>query len=156
MLQNKDYFSLERYIMKNITFTEINDACQVIADKIKSENPEKITIAAVARGGLIPATITAHMLGIKDIRFIRLSSYTDADHQRSELIDSTCDEIPNDETTYIIDDICDSGETILYLRKKYPQAKIYTVVNKNPTIKPDFAPITEPADLWITFPWEII
>ena len=141
--------------MKNITFAEIKDACQIIADKIKSENHEKITIAAVARGGLIPATIIAHILGIKDIRFIRLSSYAD-DHQQSSLVDTSSDEIPNDETTYIIDDICDSGETLLYLRKKYPLATIYTLINKNPTIKPDFAPITEPMGLWITFPWETV
>ena len=139
--------------MKNVTFTEIKNACKDIADKIKSENLEKITIVAVARGGLVPATIIAHLLGIKDIRFIRLSSYAN-DHQQSELIDTTFDEIPNAETTYIIDDICDSGETLLYLRKKYPLAKICVVINKNSTIKPDFAPITEPAGLWINFPWE--
>lgn len=141
--------------MKEVTFTEIKNACNVIADKIKSENknPEKITIVAVARGGLIPATMTAHLLGIKDIRFIRLSSYAN-DHQQSELIDTTCDEIPNTETTYIIDDICDSGETLLYLRKKYPAAKIFVIINKNQAIKPDFAPITEPMGLWIKFPWE--
>ncbi len=139
--------------MKNITFTEIKNACKDIADKIKSENHEKITIVAVARGGLVPATIIAHLLGIKDIKFIRLSSYAN-DHQQSELIDTTFDEIPNAETTYIIDDICDSGETLLYLRKKYPLAKICVVINKNQTIKPDFAPITEPAGLWINFPWE--
>lgn len=139
--------------MKNVTFTEIKNACKDIADKIKSENHEKITIVAVARGGLVPATIIAHLLGIKDIRFIRLSSYAN-DHQQSELVDTTFDEIPNTETTYIIDDICDSGETLLYLRKKYPLAKICVVINKNQTIKPDFAPITEPAGLWINFPWE--
>ena len=116
--------------MKNVTFTEIKNACKDIADKIKSENLEKITIVAVARGGLVPATIIAHLLGIKDIRFIRLSSYAN-DHQQSELVDTTFDEIPNAETTYIIDDICDSGETLLYLRKKYPLAKICVIINKN-------------------------
>lgn len=139
--------------MKNVTFTEIKNACKDIADKIKPENLEKITIVAVARGGLVPATIIAHLLGIKDIKFIRLSSYSN-EHQQSELIDTTFDEIPNAETTYIIDDICDSGKTLLYLRKKYPLAKICVVINKNQTIKPDFAPITEPAGLWINFPWE--
>lgn len=141
--------------MKDFTFAEIKDACQAIADKIKSENPSKITIAAVSRGGLIPATMTAHLLGIKDIRFIRLSSYAN-DKQQSEIIDTTLDDVPNEPTTFIIDDICDSGETLLYLRHKYPAAKIYTVINKNPTILPDFAPITEPAGLWINFPWEVV
>ena len=141
--------------MKDFTFAEIKDACQAIADKIKSENPSKITIAAVSRGGLIPATMTAHLLGIKDIRFIRLSSYA-SDKQQSEIFDTTLDEIPNDPTTYIINDICDSGETLLYLRHKYPATKIYTVINKNQSIVPDFAPITEPAGLWINFPWEVV
>lgn len=141
--------------MKDVTFAEVKDACQKIADKIKSENPNGITIAAVSRGGLIPATMTAHLLGIKDIRFIRLSSYAN-DKQQSELIDTTCDDIPNAETTYIIDDICDSGETLMYLRKKYPFAKVYVVINKNQAIKPDFAPISEPAGLWINFPWEVV
>ena len=89
----------------------------------------------------------------KDIRFIRLSSYAN-NHQQSELIDTTCDDIPDAKTTYIIDDICDSGKTLLYLRKKYPLANNYVLINKNPDIKPDFAPITEPSDLWINFPWE--
>lgn len=141
--------------MKDVTFAEIKNACQVIADKIKSDNPSKITIAAVSRGGLIPATMTAHLLGIKDIRFIRLSSYAN-DKQQSEILDTTLDEVPNEPTTFIIDDICDSGETLLYLRHKYPAAKIYTVINKNPTLLPDFAPITEPAGLWINFPWEVV
>ncbi len=140
--------------MKDITFTEIQNACLAIADKIKSDNFGKITIAAVSRGGLIPATITAHILQIKDIKFIRLSSYGH-DKTQSELIDTTSDEIPNENTTCIIDDICDSGETLLYLRKKYPRAKIYVVINKNQTIQPDFAAMTEPAGLWINFPWEI-
>lgn len=139
--------------MKNFTFAEIQNACKAIADKIKSENLDKITIAAVSRGGLIPATMVAHLLGIKDIRFIRLSSYAN-NHQQSELIDTTCDDIPDAKTTYIIDDICDSGKTLLYLRKKYPLANNYVLINKNPDIKPDFAPITEPSDLWINFPWE--
>ena len=70
------------------------------------------------------------------------------------MIDTTIDEIPNTADTYIIDDLCDSGETLQYLRRKYPLAQIYTLINKNPEIKPDYFPMSEPMGLWINFPWE--
>jgi xanthine phosphoribosyltransferase len=140
--------------MKKITYEQIDDACLLIAQKIKSQTPTGYTIAAVSRGGLVPAAIVSHYLGYKDIRFIRLSSYSD-EKEHSGITDSTTDEIPNSENTYIIDDICDSGDTLKYLRQKYAKAQIYTLINKNPTIKPDYFPVTEQMGVWINFPWEV-
>jgi len=139
--------------MKEISDTRVYAACRQIAQKIKERTPQNFVLAAVSRGGLVPATIVAHWLDVKEIKFIRLSSY-DNQQERSEIIDTTTDIIPDEPNTYIIDDICDSGETVNYLRSKYPHAQIYTLVNKNQQIQPDFAPITEPHNLWINFPWE--
>ena len=139
--------------MKEISDTRVYAACRQLAQKIKERTPQKFTLAAVSRGGLVPTTIVAHLLREKDIKFIRLSSYDDQKEQ-SELIDTTTDIIPDEPNTYIIDDICDSGQTVNYLRSKYPHAQIYTLVNKNQQVQPDFAPITEPRNLWINFPWE--
>ena len=139
--------------MKIISPEQVEAACRLMAQRIKAQTPEKYTLAAVSRGGLMPTALVAHFLGCKEIRFIRLSSYDD-NQEQSAIIDSTTDIIPDAPTTYIIDDICDSGQTVLYLRQKYPHAQIYTLINKNPSIKPDFAPITEPQKLWINFPWE--
>lgn len=140
--------------MKEISDTRVYAACRQMAQKIKERTPENFVLAAVSRGGLVPATIIAHWLGVKDIKFIRLSSY-DNNKEQSPIVDFTTDIIPDEPNTYIIDDICDSGETVNYLRSKYPHAQIYTLVNKNPQIQPDFAPMTEPRNLWINFPWEI-
>ncbi len=140
--------------MKEISDTRVYAACRQMAQKIKERTPENFVLVAVSRGGLVPATIIAHWLGVKDIKFIRLSSYDD-NKEQSPIIDFTTDSIPDEPNTYIIDDICDSGETVNYLRSKYPHAQIYTLVNKNPQIQPDFAPMTEPRNLWINFPWEI-
>ena len=139
--------------MKEISDTRVYAACRQIAQKIKERTPQNFVLAAVSRGGLVPATIVAHWLDVKEIKFIRLSSYNNQ-QERSEIIDTTTDIIPDEPNTYIIDDICDSGETVAYLRSKYPHAQIYTLVNKNQQIQPDFAPITEPRNLWINFPWE--
>ena len=139
--------------MKIISSEQVEAACRLIAQQITKQTPQGYTIAAVSRGGLMPAALVSHYLNYKNILFIRLSSYDDT-QERSEIVDTTTDIIPDSETTYIIDDICDSGETLRYLRQKYPHARIYTLVNKNPIIKPDFAPIIEPQGLWINFPWE--
>lgn len=140
--------------MKEISDTRVYAACRQMAQKIKERTPENFVLAAVSRGGLVPATIIALWLGVKDIKFIRLSSYDD-NKEQSPIVDFTTDNIPDEPNTYIIDDICDSGETVNYLRSKYPHAQIYTLVNKNQQIQPDFAPMTEPRNLWINFPWEI-
>ena len=137
--------------MKEITQAQVDNACFMIAQKIQKRSPNGFVLAAVSRGGLVPATIISHYLKQKDIRFIRLSSYSDESKSQSE---TTKDEIPDSPNTYIIDDLCDSGETVQYLRRKYPLAQIYTLINKNPEIKPDYFPISEPMGLWINFPWE--
>ena len=139
--------------MKEISDTRVYAACRQLAQKIKERTPQNFTLVAVSRGGLVPTTIVAQLLREKDIKFIRLSSYDDQKEQ-SELIDTTTDIIPDEPNTYIIDDICDSGQTVNYLRSKYPHAQIYTLVNKNQQVQPDFAPITGPRNLWINFPWE--
>jgi xanthine phosphoribosyltransferase len=139
--------------MKIISSEQVEAACRQMARNIKERTPDKYTLVAVSRGGLMPAAMVAHYLDCKNILFIRLSSY-DNDKERSKIVDTTADKIPDKPDTYIIDDICDSGETLKYLRKKYPHAQIYTLVNKNQQIQPDFAPITEPRNLWINFPWE--
>ena len=139
--------------MKIISSEQVEAACRLIAQRIKSLTPDGYTLVAVSRGGLMPTALVAHFLDCKEIRFIRLSSY-DSDKESSTLIDTTTDTIPDAPNTYIIDDICDSGETLLYLRRKYPHTQIYTLINKNPQVVPDFAPITEPQNLWINFPWE--
>ena len=144
----------ERQNMKEITQAQVDKACYLIAQKIKGRSPKGFVLAAVSRGGLVPATIISHYLKHKDIRFIRLSSYSDESKEQATMRDTTSDEIPNDSNTYIIDDLCDSGETVQYLRKKYPAAQIYTLINKNDEIQPDYFPMTEPMGVWINFPWE--
>ena len=97
--------------MKEISDTKVYAACRQIAQKIKERTPQDFTLVAVVRGGLVPTTIIAHWLGIKEIKFIRLSSYNNKQEQ-SEIVDTTTDIIPDETNTYIIDDICDSGETV--------------------------------------------
>ena len=92
--------------MKEITQAQVDNACFMIAQKIQKRSPNGFVLAAVSRGGLVPATIISHYLKQKDIRFIRLSSYSDESKSQSEMIDTTKDEIPDSPNTYIIDDLC--------------------------------------------------
>ena len=48
--------------MKEITQEQVDKACYLIAQKIKERSPNGFVLAAVSRGGLVPATIISHYL----------------------------------------------------------------------------------------------
>ena len=62
----------------------------------------------------------------------------------------------------IVDDICDSGESLLHYikdssnskQKKYNIATVYC--KKDAMVKPDFYLYTKRDNTWIIFPWEVI
>ena len=72
--------------MKEITQDQVDNACFLIAQKIQERSPNGFVLAAVSRGGLVPATIISHYLKHKDIRFIRLSSYSDESKAQSKTL----------------------------------------------------------------------
>ena len=70
-----------------LTWEEVDDLVNILKQKVLDELPEIGSVMGIARGGLIPAVMLSHKLGVP---------YTN-------LID------PN---TLVVDDICDSGVTI--------------------------------------------
>lgn len=88
-----------------------------------------------ARGGLVPAVMISHKLGIPMLS---------APHKGC----------------IIVDDICDSGETLLHYvnNSSNPQAEndyyIATLCKKDSSpIAPDYYKFEVP-DVWVVFPWE--
>jgi len=98
---------------------------------IKLKNLKFNKIHGLSRGGLIPAVLLSHQLSIP---------YTDS----------------IDDDTLVVDDICDSGETLKNLTSKF---KVKTAVLHYKPITSSFTP-TIYADTiyskndWIIYPWE--
>ena len=113
-------------------------------------------IVAVARGGLIPAAMLAHKLGVKSLSAIGASSYVN--RIRTDLI---FDLLPSEivqldkKTTLVVDDIVDTGETFRRMKNYIPYACYCTLVMKSSaTAGHCIAGKVVPASQWVVFPWE--
>lgn len=142
---------------QHLTWEEIKHWSDKLAEKIAADCSDlsQATLVAVSRGGLIPTELIAYKLNIRDIRIMKLISY-DEDNERKEIKDISTDRLFDGSDVYIIDDLADSGATIKYIRKKYPTARICTLLKKTCcTEHPDIC-IREGLDsnTWIVFPWD--
>ena len=109
-----------------LTWEEVDDLVNILKQKVLDELPEIGSVMGIARGGLIPAVMLSHKLGVP---------YTN-------LID------PN---TLVVDDICDSGETL-----KNAPGVYHAVLHYKPHTS-CVAPTIwgkEVGDEWIVYPWE--
>ncbi|MDR0572125.1 MAG: hypothetical protein LBG48_04710 [Rickettsiales bacterium] len=144
---------------KDINYKEIIEGCYKIAEEIRRENPNtsEIDLVAVARGGLIPALIVAHILEIKPekIKIFKAASYDDNTRKRGGIIAVPVDNIKNSPNTYFMEEVLDTGATVSYIKGIYPEVKIAALVSKRRNDKNLWrAGIIVPKDEWIIFPWE--
>lgn len=147
-MENKSY----------ITWEEIKELSDDLALKIKNhcDDLEAATLVAVSRGGLVPAQLIAYKLDIRDIRVMKLISY-DKNNVRKETKDISTDRLFDGSMVYIIDDLADSGETVKYLKERYPTSNVCSILVKEGCLhKPDFYPekgVKEQGE-WLVFPWD--
>lgn len=142
---------------QHISWEEIEHWSDRLAQKIADDCADltQVTLVAVARGGLVPAQLIAYKLDIRDVRIMKLMSY-DEDNQRGEISDISTDRLFDGHDVYFIDDIADSGATVKYIRKKFPVARVCTLLLKNGcNERPDIC-VREGIgkDTWLVFPWD--
>ena len=144
-------------VKEYISWDDIQKYSDDLAKEIEKrcDDLSKATLIAVSRGGLVPAQLVAYKLDIRDVRVMKLISY-DENNNRGETKDISTDELIDGENVFIIDDLADSGETVKYLRKNYPNSKVCTLLMKDCCVeKPDIAIKNDvKADTWFVFPWD--
>ena len=115
-----------------ITWEEVEELVDLLAKQIAQSGYQIEYIFGLQRGGLIPAVLLSHKLGIP---------------MTQEL---------TRQNTLIVDDICDSGKTFHELFLKYPKAKFACLHFKPHTscFKPEFSANNFFLNNWIIYPWE--
>ena len=110
-----------------LSWDDVNDAVDDLCNKIRHDQPNLDSVHGIARGGLIPAVLISHKLGLP---------WTDVI-------------LPN---TLIIDDIADTGATLEKSPGVYTAVLHYKPHTSSfqPTI---WANLHE-GDEWIYYPWE--
>lgn len=122
----------------SITWSEVENLIDILANKISKTKKEFDSISTVSRGGLIPARLMADRLGIQKI-------YVDQDHL-----------LPG---SLFVDDIYDTGKTFKKIIKKTknPDELIYATlfarIGKNYPKQLIYAKLTQ-GDEYIIHPWE--
>jgi xanthine phosphoribosyltransferase len=117
-------------------------------------------VVAIARGGLVPATIVARELNIRVVETVAVKSY---DHQNQgqvkvlkEISRPVLDIAKNGGKVLIVDDLVDTGATARVVREMLPGAHFATVYAKPMGRELVDTFITEVSqDTWIFFPWDL-
>jgi hypoxanthine phosphoribosyltransferase len=121
-----------------LSWGDIEKQVDRLAEQINGMDKKPFYLYGVPRGGLIPATWLSHKTGIKyqQINSAQISKTADLSH------------------ILIVDDICDSGETIKKLKENFPKCQTATLYHKETAIdKPDIYGEISTYD-WLYFPWE--
>lgn len=142
-----------------LSWDDIRSDSIALANKLSKEwagetgLPERML--AITRGGMIPASIIAYKLGIKNIETIGLESYEGQGRSKQvDMIKKACPDFL--EKTLIIDDVADTGGTFAFLR-----SLVKDCVFASPYAKPkgeDYADCfvrTFEQEEWIVFPWDV-
>ncbi|UTC29950.1 phosphoribosyltransferase [Brevundimonas phage vB_BpoS-StAshley] len=145
-----------------LDWNDVTGAVSTLAKTIEEHNCSFSRILAVARGGLVPAAMLSHQLGIKIVGSLQLRSYSDTYSQESvvpwswQQLTVAQGELRGPRTL-ILDDLHDTGKTLEFMKRHFPEATIATLYHKQHTTTPPpigFPGLSMPADKWIVFPWE--
>ena len=115
-----------------ITWEEVEELVDLLAKQIAQSGYQIEYIFGLQRGGLIPAVLLSHKLGIP------------------------MTQNPYSANILIVDDICDSGETFNEFLFEYPHSKFACLHFKPHTscFKPEFSANNFFLNNWIIYPWE--
>lgn len=113
----------------------LENSIDILANKLEAGNHEITHVTGIPRGGLIPAVLASHKIGLKFIPY------------------SEACQASNREQILLIDDICDTGHTVAEnLQKEFLIATL--LLRYNSPVEPHiFCEMIED-DSWIVFPWE--
>lgn len=109
-------------------------------------------IIAVARGGLVPASIMARELNLRVVETLCIASYDHQNQGEAQILNN----IEGDgEGWLVIDDLADTGNTFRIVRETLPKAHLACVYAKPAGQGSVDTFVTQVSqDTWIHFPWE--
>lgn len=134
-----------------VSWDQLHRDSKALAWRLLEAGPFK-GIAAITRGGLVPAAIIARELDLHLVDTVCISSY---DWQNQKNITVLKGINHDGEGWLVVDDLVDTGRTAKIVREMLPKAHFAAVY-----AKPDGKPmvdtfITEVSqDTWILFPWD--
>lgn len=155
----------------HLCWYDIERRCGSIADQIRNSKTHIDAIIGLSRGGLVPATIIAHLLQIREVLVHGYHSYDDQTNMRDpennhgvmyqDVVEDLMKGL-HGKHVLIVDDLCDAGITMDGLTKRLYNKFHKGAVNfitatlfckERSVFKPTFVG-EHCGDDWLVFPWE--
>ena len=134
----------------------------MVADLAAHSHSNYDAMVAVTRGGMVPAGLLAYHLQIRNILVAAVQFYSGMNRhmQQPTFLQFPADPFLHNKRILIVDDIWDSGKTIMSVRSRVEAAggiPVTAVLHYKPAASvfsevPDFYVAT--TDAWIVYPWE--
>ena len=127
------------------------DIDNIVDDLCKQGKDKGYTVVVgLARGGVIPAVMISHKLGIK------YDSVVWQTRDGGLIENGRLNNIINrEQKVLIVDDICDSGLTLTQVKANHPNTDVAVLTTKMETKLVDYAVKEYYNDgRWVIFPWE--
>ncbi|WP_282605838.1 xanthine phosphoribosyltransferase [Pelagibius sp. Alg239-R121] len=135
-----------------VSWEQLHRDAKALAWRLVAAGPWQ-GIAAITRGGLVPAAVVARELDLRLIDTLCIASYDDRSQGEMRVIK----DVPGDgEGWLIIDDLVDTGKTAQAVREMMPKAHFATVYAKpagRPLVDSFITEVSQ--DTWILFPWDM-
>ncbi len=126
-----------------------------IVKEIEESGKRYDYIMTIPKGGLMPSYFFAEALGLP-VETVTVQSYVGKD--RGELVlqeqQGFSKEVLPGDRVLVIDDIYDSGATINYIQKKYPNIDTVCLYARHPDHSLTFVGAVLNHNEYIDFPWE--
>lgn len=137
-----------------VTWQDVENDCRALAEMLKKTGP-LIGLIGIARGGLVPTSLLAYLLDIRNVKTVAVTSYFGRRQVTAEILGSV-DEIKDGEGWIFIDDMADTGQTAKLIRRRYPKAK-FAVIYAKPEGQPytDYFVKLMKQEAWVEYPWEM-
>jgi len=142
-----------------VSWDQFHRDARVLAWRLNDAGPFH-ALAAVTRGGLVPAAIVARELGLRTIDTICLASYDHTTRGEIKLLKGVSDQVTQlcgagGKGLLIVDDLVDTGTTARAVREMFPLAHLAAVYAKpmgKPLVDTFITEVSQ--DTWIFFPWD--
>jgi xanthine phosphoribosyltransferase len=142
-----------------VTWDQFHRDSRALAWRLTGMGPFD-AVVAIARGGLVPATIVARELNIRVVESVSVKSYDHQNQGNVRVLKAISDDIlamaKGGGKVLIVDDLVDTGATARVVREMLPGAHFATVYAKPKGREMVDTFITEVSqDTWIYFPWDL-
>jgi len=152
---------MNEFIYKN---DSVNSLLKTILSQIQETESKYDCIIGIGRGGLIPAAMLGYKLDLK-VYNLGISSYKGKTQTSSFTVyqDFHFDDLSKGSRVLIVDDICDSGNTINFVRQRVSRAASVNEVEcdyaalltrEKTQDLVDFTGAIIEGDEWIEFGWD--